>query len=78
MAAHATGGVVDPRRRIERRAIGREPEGDRRDNLEADDLTALDEATKPVTPYPHWFTTRVVDGKVYEALGMPLEVQPVR
>ena len=46
--------------------------------LEADDLTALDEATKPVAPYPHWFTARVVDGKVYEALGMPLAVQPVR
>ena len=46
--------------------------------LEAEDLAALDEATKPVPPYPHWFTQRVVDAKVYEALGMPLAVRPVR
>ena len=31
LAAHATGGVVDPRRRIERRAVGREPQGDGRE-----------------------------------------------
>jgi aryl-alcohol dehydrogenase-like predicted oxidoreductase len=46
--------------------------------LEADDLSALDEATKPVPPYPHWFTPRVVDSKVYDALGLPLAVRPVR
>jgi len=46
--------------------------------LDADDLTALDEATKQVAPYPHWFSARVVDGKVYEALGIPLAVRPVR
>ena len=46
--------------------------------LEADDLAALDQATKQAAPYPHWFTPRVVDGKVYEALGMPLAVRPVR
>ena len=37
LAAHATGGVVDPRRRIERRAVGREPQGDGRE-ARADDL----------------------------------------
>jgi aryl-alcohol dehydrogenase-like predicted oxidoreductase len=46
--------------------------------LDADELTQLDEATKPVSPYPHWFTPRVVDGKVYEALGLPLATRPVR
>jgi aryl-alcohol dehydrogenase-like predicted oxidoreductase len=46
--------------------------------LEAEDLIALDEATKPVPPYPHWFSPRVVDAKVYEALGLPLSVKPVR
>jgi diketogulonate reductase-like aldo/keto reductase len=46
--------------------------------LDADDLTALDEATKQAAPYPHWFSARVVDSKVYEALGIPLAVRPVR
>src|SRR5262245_26495746 len=46
--------------------------------LDADELTQLDEATKPVSPYPHWFNPRVVDGKVYEALGLPLATRPVR
>jgi aryl-alcohol dehydrogenase-like predicted oxidoreductase len=46
--------------------------------LDADELTQLDEATKPVLPYPHWFTPRVVDAKVYEALGLPLATRPVR
>ncbi len=46
--------------------------------LDAEDLAALDEATRQAAPYPHWFTARVVDGKVYEALGIPLSVRPVR
>ena len=46
--------------------------------LEADELAALDEATKPTPPYPHWFTSRVVDSKVYEALGIPLATPPIR
>jgi len=46
--------------------------------LEADELIALEEATKPVPPYPQWFTARVVDSKVYEALGIPIAVRPVR
>jgi aryl-alcohol dehydrogenase-like predicted oxidoreductase len=46
--------------------------------LTADDLSALDAATKPTSPYPNWFTDRVADGKVYAALGIPLAVPPVR
>jgi aryl-alcohol dehydrogenase-like predicted oxidoreductase len=46
--------------------------------LEAEDLSALDEATRPVAPYPHWFNPRVADGKVHDALGVPLAVRPVR
>jgi aryl-alcohol dehydrogenase-like predicted oxidoreductase len=46
--------------------------------LEAEDLTALDDATRPVPPYPHWFNPRVADSKVYEALGLPLAAPPVR
>jgi aryl-alcohol dehydrogenase-like predicted oxidoreductase len=40
--------------------------------LDADQLAELDAATKPVPPYPHWFNPRVVDSKVYDALGIPL------
>jgi hypothetical protein len=40
--------------------------------LTADDLSALDAATKPTSPYPNWFTDRVADGKVSAALGIPL------
>lgn len=46
--------------------------------LDPDELLTLDEATKPVAPYPHWFNPRVADPKVYEALGLPLLVRPVR
>jgi aryl-alcohol dehydrogenase-like predicted oxidoreductase len=46
--------------------------------LAPEDLAALDEATKPAQPYPNWFSDRVVDGKVYAALGLPLAVPPVR
>jgi len=46
--------------------------------LAAEDLAALDAATKPAAVYPSWFNERVVDGKVYQALGIPLAVAPVR
>jgi aryl-alcohol dehydrogenase-like predicted oxidoreductase len=46
--------------------------------LTAEDLTALDAATKPTAIYPNWFNERVVDGKQYKALGLPLAVPPVR
>ena len=46
--------------------------------LDADDLSALDEATKAGGSVSAWFTPRVVDTKVYEALGIPLAVPPVR
>ncbi len=46
--------------------------------LASDDLAALDEATRPSAIYPNWFNERVVDGKVYRALGLPLTVPPVR
>jgi len=46
--------------------------------LTAEDLAALDAATKPVAIYPNWFNERVVDGKQYKALGLPLAVPPVR
>jgi aryl-alcohol dehydrogenase-like predicted oxidoreductase len=65
--------------------VGASNEAQLRENLAAadlrlteEDLAALDEATKPVKPYPNWFNDRVVDGKVYEALGLPLPAQPVR
>jgi aryl-alcohol dehydrogenase-like predicted oxidoreductase len=41
--------------------------------LTADDLAKLEAATKPAAIYPSWFTERVVDAKVYEALGLPAE-----
>jgi aryl-alcohol dehydrogenase-like predicted oxidoreductase len=46
--------------------------------LTAEDLSALEAATKPTQPYPNWFTDRVVDGKAYKALGIPLAVPPLR
>jgi len=46
--------------------------------LDADDLAQLDAATKPAPPYPQWFNQRVADGKAHDALGIPLEVRPVR
>lgn len=36
--------------------------------LDAEDLKVLDEATRPILPYPNWFTARVGDSKVHEAL----------
>ncbi len=46
--------------------------------LTPEDLAALDAATKPTAIYPNWFNERVVDGKQYQALGIPLAVPPVR
>ena len=46
--------------------------------LSAEDLEALDAASKPPAPYPHWFLARVADGKAHEALGIPLAVRPLR
>lgn len=46
--------------------------------LTAEDLEQLDAASRPVTPYPNWFTARVADSKVHEALGIPLAVPPLR
>jgi aryl-alcohol dehydrogenase-like predicted oxidoreductase len=46
--------------------------------LAAEDLAALDTATKPTQPYPNWFTDRVADGKSHEALGIKLAVPPIR
>ena len=46
--------------------------------LAADDLTALDAATKPTQPYPNWFTDRVADSKTHAALGIKLAVPPIR
>jgi aryl-alcohol dehydrogenase-like predicted oxidoreductase len=46
--------------------------------LAGEDLAALDAATKPPAIYPNWFNERVVDGKAYRALGLPLSVPPVR
>jgi len=44
--------------------------------LDAQDLAELDAATKPTIPYPQWFTARVADSKVHEALGIPLAHPP--
>ena len=46
--------------------------------LAAEDLAALDAATKPTQPYPNWFTDRVADGKAHAALGIKLAVPPIR
>jgi aryl-alcohol dehydrogenase-like predicted oxidoreductase len=46
--------------------------------LAAEDLAALDAATKPMQPYPNWFTDRVADGKAHAALGIKLAVPPIR
>ncbi|HZF16282.1 MAG TPA: aldo/keto reductase [Steroidobacteraceae bacterium] len=45
--------------------------------LEADDLAQLEAATQPTIPYPNWFTARVADGKVHEALGIALATPPI-
>jgi aryl-alcohol dehydrogenase-like predicted oxidoreductase len=46
--------------------------------LTREDLEALDKATRPTAVYPNWFNERVVDGRQYKALGIPLTVPPVR
>jgi aryl-alcohol dehydrogenase-like predicted oxidoreductase len=46
--------------------------------LDADELAELDAATRAPQPYPHWFTERVADGKLHEALGIKLSTPPVR
>jgi aryl-alcohol dehydrogenase-like predicted oxidoreductase len=46
--------------------------------LDSDELAELDAMTKPEPPYPHWFNQRVADGKSHEALGIPLDVRPLR
>jgi aryl-alcohol dehydrogenase-like predicted oxidoreductase len=47
-------------------------------SLAPEDLAELDAASRPVAPYPHWFTERVKDSKVHEALGIRLTTPPVR
>lgn len=39
--------------------------------LDSDDLKQLDDATRPTAMYPNWFTDRVGDIKVFQALGIP-------
>jgi diketogulonate reductase-like aldo/keto reductase len=46
--------------------------------LEADDLAKLDAATRPTTPYPHWFTPFAADAKAHERLQLKLSAQPLR
>jgi aryl-alcohol dehydrogenase-like predicted oxidoreductase len=46
--------------------------------LTADDLSALDEVSKPAVPYPHWFTPLVADRTAHDALGIPLSTPPIR
>ncbi|MGH8264774.1 MAG: aldo/keto reductase, partial [Steroidobacteraceae bacterium] len=46
--------------------------------LDAEELAQLDAATKPTIPYPQWFTARVADSKVHEALGIALVQPPAR
>jgi aryl-alcohol dehydrogenase-like predicted oxidoreductase len=46
--------------------------------LTAEDLAALDEASKPNPPYPHWFTPLVADRSVHDALGIKLASPPIR
>jgi len=46
--------------------------------LEADDLAKLDAATRPTTPYPHWFTPLAADAKAHEALQLKLSASPLR
>jgi len=46
--------------------------------LDEADLSALDEVSRPTVPYPQWFTERVADGKVHEALGIKLAAPPLR
>jgi len=47
-------------------------------SLAPEDVAELDAASQPVTPYPQWFTERVKDSKVHEALGIRLTTPPVR
>ena len=46
--------------------------------LTAEDLAALDDASKPTVPYPQWFTARVADSATHEALGIKLATPPIR
>jgi aryl-alcohol dehydrogenase-like predicted oxidoreductase len=46
--------------------------------LDAEDLKRLDEATRPALPYPNWFTARVGDTRVHEALKVPMAAPPIR
>jgi aryl-alcohol dehydrogenase-like predicted oxidoreductase len=46
--------------------------------LTAEDLAALDDASRPTVPYPHWFTPMVADRRAHEALGIPLSSPPLR
>ena len=46
--------------------------------LDEDDLATLHAASRPTVPYPQWFTERVADGKVHEALGLTLSTPPLR
>ena len=46
--------------------------------LTPDEIAQLDAETKPRLPYPNWFNERVVDSKVYEALGIPMATPPLR
>ena len=47
-------------------------------NLDGEDLSQLDTATRPTLPYPNWFSAMVADGPAHEALGLPLAARPVR
>jgi aryl-alcohol dehydrogenase-like predicted oxidoreductase len=47
-------------------------------SLTPEDLSELDAASQPIAPYPQWFTERVKDSKVHEALGIALTTPPVR
>jgi aryl-alcohol dehydrogenase-like predicted oxidoreductase len=46
--------------------------------LTTDDLSTLDEASKPRLPYPQWFTPMVADRRAHEALGITLTSPPIR
>ena len=46
--------------------------------LDKDDLQQLDEATRPTVMYPNWFTDRVGDSRVFQALGVAQTTPSVR
>jgi len=46
--------------------------------LTDEDLAELDAATKPTPIYPSWFTDLAADSRAHEALGVPLNVKPLR